>query len=152
MLSALSSLLNLLLRAEAGKASSSDTAAATLLNVLGPLHGSRILKYLPEPELESAAKLLAPEISQAATKPEVVVALNTMLLTGAAFTDGALFRPGTLYHITNADGFQAETGFSFADMAAAMCQKDILKVENISRLQTWIAACRPVPLGNFTGL
>jgi hypothetical protein len=146
MLSALSSVLRLLLKAEAGKAASPEIAALTLLNVLGPLHSDRLENLSPKPELDSAAALLEAEADPVAPAEEVVVALNTMLLTGASHVDGNSFRPGTMYHIADADDFSAATGFSITGIAAKLCQKDLLKEENAARFQAWIEACRPVLL------
>lgn len=147
MLSAVSSVLRLLLKAEAGKTGSPEIAASTLLNVLGPLHSDRLENLSPKPELDSAAKLLAPDGSATVSTPEEVVnELNTMLLTGASYIGGEAFRPGTIYWMADADGFKGATSFSVEGMAMEFCQKEILKDENATKLREWVSASRPVLL------
>ena len=146
MLSALSSVLRLLLKAEAGKAASPEIAASTLLNVLGPLHSDRLENLSPKPELDSAAALLAVEAVPVTPAEEVVVALNTMLLTGVSPGDGNPFQPGTMYRVADSPAFEAATGFSIIGMAKEFCQKDLLKEQNADKLQAWFEACRPVLL------
>jgi hypothetical protein len=144
MVNALTSVLTVLLRAEAGMSASPELAASTLLDVLIPLHSDRLENFSGQPELESARALLESNEGIGPASADVIIGLNTMLLTGAFHAEGEPFRPGTVYHICNANGFKNAVGFSVEQMAAALCQKDLLKIENVAKLQEWIAACRPI--------
>ncbi|MBN8246023.1 MAG: hypothetical protein J0L84_01115 [Verrucomicrobia bacterium] len=146
MLSALNSVLRLLLNAEAGKALTKDAAASALLNVLGPLHSDRLENLAPKPELESAASLVDPGPAPTEPKQEVVVVLNTMLLTGTPNGEGHPLRPGTVYHVSDSVHFETATGLSVKDIAAELCQKSLLESQNSGRFATWLEACRPVLL------
>ncbi len=146
MLAALNSVLRFLLKAEAGKALTKDTAPAAFLNILGPLHSDRLENLTPKPELDLAASVLDPGGNAFEPKPEVLVALNTMLLTGSYNAEGDPFRPGTIYHVADAGAFEAATGVNINNIAQEVCQKNLMERQNAAKLADWITVCRPVLL------
>jgi hypothetical protein len=146
LLAALKIIFGALMRAESGKSLTKENAPASLLNVLGPLHYDKLENLPPKPDLQAAETIIDPASAIAAPKLEVTTALDTMLLVGTPHTGLPAFRPGTLYHITDAAAFEAALGLTMKDFATEICIKDLFKTESAAQLASWLAACRPVLL------
>lgn len=146
LLAALKIILGALMKAESGKALSQENAPTALLNVLGPLHCDKLENLPPKPDLQTAESIIDPAAAIAAPRPEVTTALDTMLLVGSPNTVLPAFRPGTIYHITDAAAFEAALGLTIKDMAKEVCLKELFNAESVEQLSAWLAACRPVLL------
>ncbi len=146
MLSALNSIVHFLVKAEAGKSLTEEAAASAFLSILAPLHHDKLENLVPEPELPAAALVLNPGPQHSKPKAEVLVALNTMLLTGICSAPSDAFRPGTLYHVENGDDFESATGVSVVRSVREFCQKQLLEPASEAKFSTWAASCRAVLL------
>jgi hypothetical protein len=141
MLPALKSVLCTLLKADADKSLTEENASQALLNVLGPLHFDRLENSYSQSELDCSYLFPLPPPGMT---EEMKVAFHTMLLVGNVSEGRQSFVPGTIYSITNEEGFEEALGLSFTEIAKQFCQSDLLASGKKTELKEWVAKCHPI--------
>lgn len=140
VLSGLRGILRALALAEASDALSKDSVASDLMRMLSSLQIDR-LEHSPAGKMPDSVKIIA---EAGGTDPDQAgkVSLNSMLLIGQPETDGAAFRPGTVYVIQDRGGFETLTSLPLLELQKAIFYKP-LGMLNCIAFWWWRRNCIP---------